>query len=380
MDNDAEKMIEEELARDLGLEDDDAQQSTAQSTETVGAQPDAQDTVVATGGSDSVQGDQQTDASVTHTQQTAQQANAGNTAPQTAQEQYITPHAATTGWPEDQQLFVRPNGDIVNRQGEVIAANGKERRMFEQNLQSNNHVQSLMTTIEKLQTELAAPGRSSLDQFMSQNQIQQEDAQTALQFMARYRRDPLSTIRDMVAQTVAQGYTLEAIIGQDGYEGQGVGGIQTSAIQAAVQDALRSAGVGQNEQQGGAADPAQTALLQFTNTYPRDVQMHEPLIAEIVRRDPNPNRFAAGVNAIRQLQTYALNNGLDYNKPLGPQIQAMRAQQPVSQQQSHQPAQIPNAGGAVPSTTPIAQQQAIAPDDMSYEDIIRAEMAAVGMT
>lgn len=290
----------------------------------------------------------------------------------------LNPHPATMGAPNEQRLYTDSKGNIVNANGNIVYAAGKERRTFEQNVNAQNHVQSLNKTIATLQTEIQQlRDGGSLDSLAQQHGLNRDTLTEALKFRARYDRDPLGTMREMIALTMQNGYTAEQLLG--GNDGRPD---PQAMIAAAVNKALTDAGVVHNnpQQQQPQQDGPSADYQRLAQTYPQEVQMHDRVLAQLLPHMPGETMFIKGMNAVHHLRNYATQHGLDMSKDLMPQLQALEAaRQQRTQAPANTPPSIPNGSSMIPGAVTTTDASPLASVEKSFDDIIRESMQASGM-
>lgn len=289
----------------------------------------------------------------------------------------LTPHTSTLNAAPEQRLFTDGKGNVVNSQGAIVYAAGKERRMFESNQNAQQHVNTLNTTIASLQHEnqqLKAGG--NLEHLAGRYQLTPDTMTEALQFRARYDRDPLGTMREMIALTMQAGYTADQLLG--GTNGQLD---PQAAISAAVSKALTDAGVVHQNQQPPAQDTVPDDYIRVQQAFPVEARLHDAIIAKMFPSMPGDTMFVKASNAVYKLREYAAQHGLDMNSDLMPQLQALEARrtaQPTPGTVNTPPA-IPNGNAAVAGAVPTTEASSMAAVEDSFDDIVRNAMRTNGM-
>ena len=287
----------------------------------------------------------------------------------------LQPHPATINAPADQRLYSDPKGNIVDAKGTTIYSAGKERRMFETNTNARAHIDTLNTTIGRLtQENQALQNGGALEGFAQQHGLDNEGLATAAQFMSRYNRDPIGTMREMIALTTQQGYTIDQLVGGE----NGQQNPQT-LIAAAVRQELQNAGIAQNNAAPATApDQVSADYVQFQQSFPLEAQVHDEIITKMFPKMPGDTPFEKASNAVFQLRAYATQHGLDMNTDLRPQLQALAARTAQPTPAPVNAPAIPNGGSVMPGAVAANEASPMAAVEESYEDIVRASMRASG--
>lgn len=308
----------------------------------------------------------------------------GDTAPKN---NILHPHASTANASEAEKLYSDTAGNLVNAKGEIVYAKGRERRVYENNHSAQQHVTGLTARITELQAEnqqLKSGG--SLEQIAQTAGIQPDDVTTAVNFMGQYRRDPLSTIQSMIAQTVQMGYNMDAILG--GPNGEGV----TRAMQQPQPQQVATANVSNTQVSQTPANDAENFAQEqfdmFQRTYANETRLHGDVIQKMLPSMPGNTLFEKASNAVQQLYQIASRDGFDMQLPLMEQLR-QREQQNAANPQTGSVPQTRQAHPEIPNTSagangPGAIQHEAAPNvasvDTSFDDIIRESMRSAGMT
>lgn len=228
-------------------------------------------------------------------------------------------------------LFADKDGNIVTRDGRVMAAKGEPARHW-----SNLSRQAAQATAFQKQAD-------TLNRQIEQNKplieaakeladlpnrlgVSREDYNLGVGLIAQWNQDPLTMCREMVAKTMARGFNATDIIGKEAGNA-----IEMSALRQLINEA--TAGQRQREevdrtvaQNRGVAQQRYDA---FMGRYP-DAEPHADAIADLMA-----SRKISAEEAYHEIRFFSLQHGLDFNAPLGPQVAAR-------QRQSVPPAPQPN--------------------------------------
>lgn len=292
----------------------------------------------------------------------------------------------STGQPQQQQPQGRAradkDGNLLDGQGNIIAKAGPERRAFERVQAQDRHIRGLEGEIQKRDAQIAQ--LQALNDAPQKLGLDAQEVQMGMQAMVSFKKDPVATARWMLQETMRLGYDLPSIIGKDA-NGQIAGGtLDLNAVKSMISDAVsplvqdREA---QQVSQQSHAD-AQREYDRFMANHDH-ASVHESAIASLVQQDRNTTPEVA----YWRLREYAAANGLDFAKPLGPQVQAR--QQGGQQQQARAPngnatpqaqalQQQPMPNGSAPPAGDMQQRPAMANADDAWDSIVNDSLREAG--
>lgn len=264
-------------------------------------------------------------------------------------------------------------GNLVNAQtGEMIAPAGPARRFYTEAQQLRGEVARLNATVQQA-GELAsrlAQAEAQIETYKQSNTIATQlgltidESVNANKLFAAYKKDPKGVLKYMLTEAQASGIDISGLV-------QG-GHIATDAIAQLIDKKLAPV----LEPMQHAREAEQSALRvqqqyqQFITAFP-DAKQHENEIALIMGRMDCDAREAYFV-----VKNYALENGLDWNKPLRPQIEARMSG--TSLPANGGAPVIPNGRGNPGSFVPAHRGQVRDPAAMSNADIVRDAMREAG--
>lgn len=271
--------------------------------------------------------------------------------------------------PEDKKPVVDPTkaelpvGALRLADGTIVAP-GAERRHYE-NMQlarqreqlaknelntANQNYTNLKTKYEQLE--------GSLKQLSLESP---EDVTTAISLYKGLQVDTVGTLTKLLAEAKAKGYTIEGLGAQ----------VDTAAITTLLDRKLEPSAIEkQHQQQQQQAVELENELKQFVTDFP-DALTHEAYIAAVIDEEfKNTGKALSLRDAMFALKEKVVDQGLDWGQPLGPQIEARKAQ--------NAPAPRPN--GRLPDNTanPIDPGKTFAPENDSSDAIVRAAMRESG--
>lgn len=268
-------------------------------------------------------------------------------------------------------------GNLVDAQGNIIARAGAERRQYER-------VQAQDRYIKRLEGELNTAKEGSvmanvLNGAPQQLGLDMNEVQMGLQAIASFKKDPVSTARWMLQETMRLGYNLQQIIGADAQGQLNGGSLDLAAVKSMISEAVgpmlqdRQA----QQQQSQVEQEAQREYDRFLANHDH-ANVHEDVLASMIRANPSTTPEVA----YWQLREYATKNQLDFTQPLRAQVAArQQGGQPQpngnAAQQSQQQQPMPNGGG-VPQQD--MQQQSVYNDaDDAWDTIVNQSLREAGM-
>ena len=143
--------------------------------------------------------------------------------------------------------------------------------------------------------------------------ISKEDYNEGVALLAQWGKDPVGVAREVVSRTLAMGHNVTDILGASAGDA-----LEMRAVRKLIDEATR--GQRQQEAQTQAVQQQRNAATQqyeqFVMRYP-DAETHGDAIANLM----NEQKLSA-VEAYHEVTHFALRNGLDFNQPLAPQMQA----------------------------------------------------------
>lgn len=316
--------------------------------------------------------------------QTQQQGNTGQQQPpasggtgNNAGTQQPAQRTAQAQQPGRGRLPSDAQGNLIDpNSGAIIARAGNERRYFEGLRTAQQELGRTRTELTRVQAQLeAASAQQNLPQQFG---VSPQDAVTALQFMAHWRKNPVEAATQMLAELRTMGYNVDGL----------GGGVDLAAIQRMIRDTAapyaqdRAAMEQQQQAQAAANRELADATARFPWLNSDEVQT---ALVNVMEADPQLTlREAALV-----VQAWAAQNSIDLYQPIVPQI-AARQQAQQQQQQGSVPAtgqqqQRPNnartpaptatgggAGQVLRTTTPAGH-------DASTRDIVLEAMREHGL-
>ena len=257
---------------------------------------------------------------------------------------------------EPQQQQTRGPQDLVDREGNVIAKGGKERRFYEQLQSTKQQNGALNQQVQQLESQIKAI--TDAGNLGTQYELTPEELTTGAQLVKSFKDDPVNTVKYLLTQAQAAGHNLDDVA---------TGGVDAAAIKQMVNEAVSP--LVQDRQQRVEAEQNQQKAMEvyngFMSQYP-DAQIHENSLARLLESDQNLSPEAAYF----KLKNFYLEKGLDFGVPLETLAQQEQQKQQTPEVNTQQT--LPS-GGNIPVQN-VTDTADIADVGTSYDDIIRQSM------
>lgn len=258
-------------------------------------------------------------------------------------------------------------GNLIDQNGQVVARAGAERRLYEKATDATTRLEQATG-----QLQMYANKVNELQQQVNQSQalngmpqklgLNENEAVMSMQLMNKWKQDPVGTIKYLLTEAKAAGHNVDIEGLAPGMDMGAIARIIDQRLQPLQQDREAQ----QREQQVQQEAERQYQEFIYNPAFP-NARTHENEIAQLLRSDPRLSLEAA----YYKLQSYALQRGLDFTQPLGPQLQYQQ-QQPAQQSVANGGgAPMVPGGGNAPVQTP---SPTYADPDDSYDAIIRQVM------
>ncbi|MAG26320.1 hypothetical protein CMI47_12290 [Candidatus Pacearchaeota archaeon] len=248
---------------------------------------------------------------------------------------------------------------LTDRDGNVIAEGGKERRFYETAQREKARADSLQRDLDTSKAQIEAI--SAAGNLGTQYSLSPEELTTGAQIVASYKTDPVATIQYLLTQAQAAGHNIDALGGSN---------MDASAVKQMLDTALAPLlSEHQTRADTQAADNRALEIYNEFSTQHPDAAVHEGSLARLLTQEPSLSPEAA----YYKLQNYYLAKGLDWTKSLEQLQQEATARTPAPGDNTPQP---PEGGVNVGNTT---DTPVVADVSKSFDDIIKESMAEAGI-
>lgn len=257
-------------------------------------------------------------------------------------------------------------GDLVDREGRVIARAGAERRHYEAATKFRGQLEQTNAQLQKVQTELDAFRTAA--QLPTQLGLGPDEAATGLQLMASWKQNPVSVIEYLVEQAKAAGHNLDTLGGTT----------DVGAIKQMIAQEL--APFTQQHQQQRAMQEQNTAAQQqvqsLINEYGESALVNSGALSKLIDASIDRGRPLSLEQAYLRFNAWCYQQGFDPQQPIDPQIAARGQQQPANQQRQATPPR-PNGRAAPNGVIPMDTAASITGSE-GTRDLVRAAMRDAG--
>jgi hypothetical protein len=250
--------------------------------------------------------------------------------------------------------------DLVDKNGQVIATGGKERRFYETAQREKVRADNATKELETAKGQITA--YENAGSVGTQYNLTADEVVTGAQLIAAYKENPVDAIKYMLTQAQANGHNVDTIIS---------GGTDMTAMKQMVDNALAPI-LGQQKQEADTqAITAQATEMynSFMGQHP-DAAVHEDTISRLLQEQPSLTLEAA----YYKLQSYYNGRGLDWTKSLGTLQQEAQAKPPVINTQPQPP-----EGGGIANNN-VTNTANVADVNTSTDDIIKQAMMDAGVS
>ena len=264
----------------------------------------------------------------------------------------------TDSTPQQEQGQPRGPQDLVDRDGNVIARGGKERRFYETAQKERQRADTLTNEINTLRTKVEAfEGTANLP---NQYNLTPEELTTGAQLISAFKDNPVDTIKYLLTEAQSAGHNIEGV-------GQGT---DVAALGKMLDDKLSPLTTERQQtlEHQQRQEQATQIYDQFMSSYP-DSAVHQDTLAQLLERDTTLSPEAAYF----KLKSFYLEKGLDWNTPLDVHEQNIQAQ---VQTKENTQSSLPSGSTPADNVTDAAQ---IASVDTDMEDIIKDSMREAGI-
>jgi hypothetical protein len=262
---------------------------------------------------------------------------------------------------ESQTQQTRGPQDLVDKEGNVVARGGKERRFYEQLQVQKQQNSTLSQQVNQMQGQLEAiNGAGTLG---TQYDLSPEEVTTGAQLIKSFKDDPVNTVKYLLTQAQAAGHNIEDI---------GAGGADMSAIKQMITEAISPLAAEQQERVATEQNRQEAVEVYngFMSKFP-DANVHEDSLARLLESDQSLTPEAAYF----KLKSFYLEKNLDWNTPLETLAQQEQQQQQAPEVNAQQT--LPS-GGNIPGQN-VTDTADIADVGTSYDDIVRQSMRDAGI-
>ena len=263
------------------------------------------------------------------------------------------------GGTSQQQKQAGSPQDLKDKDGNIVATGGKERRFYETAQRERIRADGLTKEVTELKSQMEAINNAGT--VGTQYSLTPEEVITGAQLIAAYKKNPVETIQYMLTQAQAQGHNVEAISG---------GGMDMAAVKQLFDTSLKPLLEARSEEVDTQAVNAKALEIynDFTAQHP-DAAIHENSLARLLKQEPSLSPEAA----YWKLRSYYTERSLDWTKSLEQLQQAQVANPGEGNTQQA----LPEGGINAESVTDTTR---VADVNTSMDDIIRDAIKEAGIS
>lgn len=267
-------------------------------------------------------------------------------------------------------VFTDEQGNIVTKEGVIVARAGGERNHYFKAFKANEELQRVTGENQRMRNVLEQT--QLLNDMPRQMGITPDEVRESMTLVAEFKKNPVAVARDLVERVLALGHNLTDILGTD------ANSVDHSAIKKMIDDRLApiTAKETADQQRTTEDNEAAAAYKQFVLDH-EYADVHHDAIAGLMQRQKfDPQR------AYYELRMWAVARGFDFSKPLQPQVEAAMANREGNEpdQQTQQRTRRPMVNGrgnaANADKTTDQEAQSYGGED-SWKSILAKELAAL---
>lgn len=268
--------------------------------------------------------------------------------------------------------------NLVDAEGNIIAAAGAERRHFERAQAQQRHITQLERDLAKAREDNQFA--RALNEMPQRLGLDGRETELGLQVVSSFKKDPVATARWALQETMRMGYSLKDIVGADAQGQPTSSSLDLQAVQRMISDAVRPL-VGDREVQQRENEQLAAAERAY-NKFIADhdyADVHQDVIGRMIQQDTG----TTPETAYWQLKAFAAQHQLDFTQPLDAQLKAKQgdgtsqngnAPRNTQQQQTRTP--MPNGGSP---TANLRDGPQMADAESEWEQIVADAMREQGI-
>lgn len=262
-------------------------------------------------------------------------------------------------------------GDLVDREGRVIAKAGAERRHYEAAQRLTGEVQTMRGRMATMEAELNAYRQAA--QMPQQLGLSVDDQATGLQLVASWKTNPVGVIEYLVEQAKAMGHNLDTLGGKTD-----VGAIKAMIASELAPFREQAQSVQQRQEAQTAAEQQVSSLVA---EYGEQALVNGDALSKLIDAAQQAGKPLTLEQTYLRFSNWCLQNGYDPHQPIDPQIAARRGQPapqaPANPQQRMPPRPNGRAVAAPTGVEPVDPGAGMTGSE-TMRDIVRASLREAG--
>lgn len=260
-------------------------------------------------------------------------------------------------------------GNLYDRNGNLLARAGSERRLYERNVRMKVDLDQLTTRNQQLEQQLR--NNTALGEEPRRLGLDAEDMRVGLPIVAEFKKNPVQAARNVLEMVMGMGHDLSEILGSNAKDA-----VEMKAISRMLDERLAplqqlTQSTEQQQRERRIHQQAEQEIERFFDEH-ENSRMHAQAIDNLIGRRPD----LSPEKAYYELRLFAANNGLDFNRPLAPQLQALQQSSARDGSNNRQTTRnAPPMANGVRGTRQVSIPEGEAVDaKASWDDIIRRSM------
>lgn len=266
--------------------------------------------------------------------------------------------------------FADEQGNIVDWQGRPIARSGAEARHFNQ---SGRAGAQLLDRLQKAEQELEVLHKAH---GIKDGGLSAAEVLMGHQLAAAWKKDPKQTLQFMLRQAAEQGISVEGIGNANDISVPAIVDAVTKAIQEKLlhrfEPVFKDWEDYHSEREFNAK--VDKDVGEFFGQYP-DAKLHEDVIADVMKASDYQLNMQ---QAYTMTMKYAMENGLDWKKPLRQQMQGASNDTGANASRRTSHRELPPVGGGGNAAATRARVKTGNPSD-SWESLINETFDEIGL-
>lgn len=258
-----------------------------------------------------------------------------------------------------------PGAPVLDENGQPVPAGVAQRHFFARK-NAEKAANKAQGEVQQLRGQLQA--FTQLHQTMQQSGLNAQEQATSLSLGAALKKDPVKAATQLLTELKAAGINID--------DAMGVNSIDTNSIAQLIDQKLAplTGRFRQEQEQAQREEEIADDVHGFFEEYPQ-AQIHTAELNVLLQKFPDWSIDKAW----SEFRIGAIQNGLDLNRPLRPQIAARRG--------NGNPKPAPNGGARVPMVSNgrggVQQQPHVAPKSYDHNanirDMVRDSLAEAGV-
>lgn len=256
---------------------------------------------------------------------------------------------------------------------EIVVKGGPERRFYEQREVARQERDAARRELEELRSHASAIEKQHKELKETVQSLHGADpnaVRIGVRMVSDLQRDPVGTMKKLLAEVTAQGYKIEEI----------GAGVDTAAIQRMIDERLPANTQTTEQTDEEILAEATAEANAFFGQYP-DARVHDELIAQVMRDHPGTDLRAAYFN----LKSAFIDKGFDWSRTLQDNLKEASGHsntdntQTNNEQNQQQQKPLPNGRAPDAGEFKLDNGNGVVHEDTDTSEIVKQAMREAGM-